>query len=80
MNNNSNDNRSIQSLGSHKDRQYDTFGFRLEFVKGILDGNELKPIVDIDDPSTEQFVHPNGFDVGSDDEKDIQRIIGKKNI
>lgn len=76
------ENKSFQSIGSHKDRQYDTFGFRLEFVKGILDGQELRPIVDVDETSTEQFIHPNGFDGGGnqEDEKNIQVVLGKKRL
>ncbi len=56
--------KSLNSIGSHKDRKYDTIPFRLEFIKELLDGKELNPLIDFDNMETEDFVHPYGYKQG----------------
>ncbi len=73
-------NNSIQSISQHEDRPFDTIDFRLDFLKDILQNNKLTPIIELDDATTECFIHPNGYDV--DDESvlshDIRGIINKQ--
>jgi hypothetical protein len=79
MDNSSNCN-SIQSISQHEDRPYDTIPFRLDFLKDILQNNKLEPIVEIDDITTEGFIHPNGYHVDDDDDlsHDIRSIMNKQ--
>jgi len=56
--------KSLNSIGSHKDRKYDTIPFRLEFIKELLGGKELNPLIDFDHLETEDFVHPYGYHQG----------------
>ena len=39
--NNSKEVKSLHSIGSHKERKYDTIPFRLDFIKDLLDGKRL---------------------------------------
>ena len=58
---NSNSNNNLQTLSSHSDRKNDTLPFRLEFIQKLLGGKKLDPMINFDDISTENFVHPNGY-------------------
>lgn len=71
---------SIQSISQHEDRPYDTIPFRLDFLKDILQNNKLEPIIQIDDTTTECYVHPNGYDCDDkdDDKHDIRNIMNKE--
>ena len=33
------------SIGAHKERKYDTFNFRMEFIKELLGGKKLEPLI-----------------------------------
>lgn len=59
--NNSTGSKGLQSISSHKDREYDTIPFRIDFVKELLRDKELEPIINFEDVSTESYVHPNGY-------------------
>lgn len=50
--------KSKNSIGSHKERKYDTIPFRIDFIKEILDGNNLNPMINFDSTATENFVNP----------------------
>lgn len=53
--------KSINSLSINDERKYDTIPFRIDFIKDILENNDLEPIVDFNNLETESFVHPNGY-------------------
>src|SRR3972149_7985225 len=86
MDNNSKDSKkSLSSIGSHKDRKFDTISFRLDFIRELLDGKELDPMIDIDKNDTEYFVNPNGYNTsdnyGSNDNEnsnDTRQILNKR--
>lgn len=59
--------KGIQSINNNEDRKYDTIPFRLDFIKNVLDGGDLKPILDFDNLATDAFVHPNGYGCIKDD-------------
>lgn len=52
---------SLHSIGSHKERKYDTIPFRLDFIKDLLDGKKLDPLVDFDNCETENFINPGSL-------------------
>jgi serine/threonine protein kinase len=74
--------KSINSVGSIKDRGYDTIPSRINFIKELLDGKKLDPMIDFDNTQTEQFTNPNGFqNADSDDDsgsKDTRIILNKQ--
>ncbi len=55
---------SLHSIGSHKERKYDTIPFRLDFIKDLLEGKKLDPMVDFDNCETENFINPGNFNSG----------------
>ena len=74
---------SLQSIGSHKEKKYDTIPFRLEFIKELLNGKKLEPMFDVDNDATENFVSSrNGIEeMNSNDEKlsnDTRHVLNKK--
>lgn len=50
------DNKSVLSKLS-RDENKDTIPHRIKFIKTLLNGTKLKPIIDFDNVSTEQFVN-----------------------
>lgn len=74
--------KSTNSVGSLKEKNYDTIPFRVEFIKELLNGKKLDPMIDFDNPNTEQFVNPHGFqDMDSDNDNtsyDTRTILDKK--
>ena len=74
--------RSTNSVGSLKEKNYDTIPFRVEFIKELLNGKKLEPMIDFDNTNTEQFVNPHGFkdaDPENDDASyDTRTILDKK--
>ena len=62
MSNNSNiDDKSINTLNtlnksSIKTSEKDTIPMRIEFIKNLLQGTELNPIVNLDETATENFI------------------------
>lgn len=52
--------KSIQSICSHEDRKYDTIPYRIDFIKYLLEGTQIEPIIDFDNNDTENFLDPNG--------------------
>lgn len=74
-------NKSLQSIGSHKERKFDTIPFRLDFIKELLGGKKLEPMIEMENPTTEAFVNPNGFrDCNSDELSRDQRFILNKKL
>lgn len=83
MNNNDiGSNSGLNSIGSHHERKFDTIPFRLDFIKELLDGKELDPMIDMDSNDaneTEYFVNPNGYNTSDDcNSNDTRQILGKK--
>ncbi len=83
---------SIQSISSHKEKKYDTIPYRLKFMS-ILGGNNIKPIIDVNNLDTEYYVNPvkynirrnfnisdDGYKSYSSDSTDITKIINKKRM
>ena len=69
-----NTNKSWYSINSYKERKYDTFNFRLEFIDKILEGKGLESMVYDDAINTEAFINPY-----SDDKcKDAKFMLNKK--
>jgi hypothetical protein len=50
--------QSLHSIGSHRERKYDTIPFRLDFIKELLEGKKLDSMVDFDNCETENFINP----------------------
>lgn len=70
----------INSICSHKDRVYDTFDFRFDFIRNLLNGAVIKPMINldnIDNLETETFVNPNNYKNNSNN-TDIQVILNKQ--
>jgi len=83
----SKDRESLHSINSHREKKYDTIPFRLEFIKNLLSGNKLNPLIDISNCDTEYYVNPCGYksydsendDYKSDDQNtDIRYLLDKK--
>lgn len=68
------------SIGSHKDRKYDTIPFRLEFIKELLGNREIQPMIEEDTTATESFVHPKGYDASNCDamSHDTRTVLDKQ--
>ena len=47
--------KSLSSIGSHKERKYDSIPFRIDFIKDLLGGKELQPMINFDSTETENF-------------------------
>ena len=84
MSNNS-DNNSFNTL--HKKQPVtdkDTIPMRIEFIKNLLDGTDLNPIVNFDDTATENFVgNVNSADSGDTHDTRVvlqKRLLDFKNI
>lgn len=82
-NSKSNDNdeiKSLHSVGSYKERKYDTIPFRLDFIKKLLEGKKLEPMINLDETNTEYFVNPNDYKNMDDDTQshDTRYILNKK--
>ena len=83
MNNSSSENDSLDntkswhSLSTYKERKFDTFNFRLEFIEKILEGNGLDSLIYKDGINTEAFINPYS---SSDDNKskNAKFILNKK--
>lgn len=72
---------SINNISSHKERKYDTIPFRIDFIRELLDNNELKSLIDFEKLDTETFMHPNGYSCGStDNQYDIRNILDKQKL
>lgn len=67
----------LTSISSHKDKKHDTIPFRLDFIKVMLEGKNLKPILYSNGIDTEAFIHP--YD-SSDEEKtkNTKYLLDKK--
>ena len=77
--NKSSGSNGINSIGSHKNRVYDTIDFRLDFIRNLLNGATIKPMVDLDNVDnldTEVFVNPGGYK--NSNNTDIQVILNKQ--
>lgn len=79
MNNKNINEPSIFSIESYKEKDYDTIPFRLDFAKILLDGNELKPLVDFGATDTECFINPHEYSDNDDNNSnDTQKVLNKK--
>lgn len=58
---------SLASLSNRIDKSYDTIPFRLDFIKTLLEGKTLDPIIYDEGQETEIFINPyNGDDQSTD--------------
>ena len=72
-------NNSACSLTNFKDKYNDSVPFRIEFIKGLLEGKTLEPIVDFQNLETENFIPNNQYDGDSDSKsRDTRYILNKK--
>jgi len=69
---------SLHSIGSHKDREYDTIPFRIDFIKDLLHGKRLEPMVDLTNPETENFINQQKSSNDDNISKDTGQILNKK--
>lgn len=47
---------SCHTLSALKDKELDTIPFRIEFIKELLKDKIIQPMINLDDPSTENFI------------------------
>merc|ERR1711988_1339968 len=60
-----------------KKKNFDHISFRIEFIKDVLSGKSVEPMIDLDKCETENFVNkPSSSD--SEDNNDIRKILHKK--
>jgi len=75
-------NISLHSLTSNKEKRKDSVPFRIEFIKTLLEGKRLQPMVNFDSTDTENFVSVNKYNSfdGSGDSKsnDTRYVLNKK--
>lgn len=69
--------KSLHSISSHKERKYDTIPFRLDFIKELLNGKKLDPMINFDSQETESFLNAGGVDI-EEDEHDSRYVLNKK--
>jgi hypothetical protein len=60
-----------------KQKRFDHISFRIEFIKDVLNGKSVEPMIDLDNCDTENFVNKT---LSSDNEEnnDIRKILNKK--
>jgi hypothetical protein len=51
--------KSLSTLNEIKEREYDSLPFRVNFIKTLLEGKEVKPMVEFDMTDTEYFMSKN---------------------
>ena len=72
----------LQSISSHKDRKYDTIPFRIDFIRELLEGKNLEPMINFNNCDTESFVHPKYNTVDEEGnlykEFDTRMLLNKK--
>jgi hypothetical protein len=73
---NSSDSKGIQSICSHNERKYDTIPFRIDFIKDLLNENDLEPIINFNNLETETFIHPNGYSCDKNDANCMDNQFG----
>jgi hypothetical protein len=60
-----------------KKKNFDHISFRIEFIKDVLNGKSVEPMIDLDKCETENFVNkPSSSD--GEDNNDIRKILHKK--
>ena len=60
-----------------KKKNFDHISFRIEFIKDVLEGKSVEPMIDLDRCETENFVNkPSSSD--SEEQNDIRKILNKK--
>jgi hypothetical protein len=70
-------NGDVQSIGSINEKIRDSIPCRIEFVKGLLKGKKLEPLVDFENTDTEYFA-PRIKDENASGESYDTRIVLKK--
>jgi len=80
-NKNYNDIKSLNSIGSHKERKYDTIPFRLDLIKEFTYNKKVDPLVDFNNNETEYYINPTKKKIENGDcgnSKDIRYVLDKK--
>ncbi len=73
--------KSISSIGSHKERKYDTIPFRIDFIKELLNGGKLDPMIDFGSVETENYINPylnKDSDIDTDEHSNDTRFVMNK--
>lgn len=75
---------SCHTISSLKEKDLDTIPFRIEFIKELLYNKLIQPMVDLDDPCTENFISGKKYNTVESDSKDSgsndTRILLNKKI
>lgn len=76
------DNKSIASLGTnYSEKKYDSIPMRVDFIKTLLNGKELKPLLNFENTDTENFtgssIKGDDENLNSDDMNDTRNILAK---
>lgn len=58
----------------------DSIPMRIQFIKNLLDGKDLDPLVNFDSTETENFVCRKSNDDESKDSYDTRVVLKKKNL
>lgn len=67
--------KSLNSIGSHKERKQDSIPFRIDFIKELLNGKGIKSLIDFDETGTEYFTGKVGDGELSND---TRYVLNKK--
>lgn len=70
--------KSLGSFDSMKDKEYDTLQFRIQFIQELIGNTPLEPMINIDDPSTENFQNPFRGKENSDKANNARYVLNKK--
>lgn len=72
---------TLNTLNTIMEDEKDTIPFRINFIKALLNGNKLEPLVKLDTCETEAFINPTKTSSSEDYNKDDTRyILNKKNF
>lgn len=67
---------TLSSLNSMRNKEKDTFEFRIDFIKNLLKDNQLKALVNFDDDNTTEYFM--GKEMDEQKNKDTRYILEKK--
>lgn len=72
------DDKSVLTLSSMRERRNDTTKFRIDFIKNLMQGKELQPIVNFDSTATEEYTGKSYDDDESGDSYDTRIVLKKR--
>ncbi len=71
---------TLNTLYTLKEKNRDTFAFRKDFIKTLLSGNILEPLINFEQTDTEKFINPNSEKNSEYSEDDTRYILRKKTL